>query len=34
VLLHAWPAMRGAQGERGTVAADLLPHLRRWANRT
>jgi NAD(P)H-hydrate epimerase len=35
VLLHALAGDAAArEGERGTVAADLLPHLRRWANRT
>jgi NAD(P)H-hydrate epimerase len=35
VLLHALAGDAAAcEGERGTLAADLLPHLRRWANRT
>ena len=35
VLLHALAGDAAARaGERGTVAADLLPHLRQWANRT
>jgi NAD(P)H-hydrate epimerase len=34
VLLHALAGdAAAADGERGTVAGDLLPHLRRWANR-
>ena len=33
VLLHALAGDSAAAGaERGTVAADLMPHLRRWAN--
>ena len=33
VLLHALAGDAAAQdGERGTVAGDLLPHLRAWAN--
>jgi ADP-dependent NAD(P)H-hydrate dehydratase / NAD(P)H-hydrate epimerase len=33
VLLHALAGDDAAKsGERGTVAGDLLPHLRRWAN--
>jgi NAD(P)H-hydrate epimerase len=33
VLLHALAGDEAAQaGERGTVAGDLLPHLRTWAN--
>jgi hydroxyethylthiazole kinase-like uncharacterized protein yjeF len=33
VLLHALAGdAAAAGGERGTLAADLLPHLRRWAN--
>jgi ADP-dependent NAD(P)H-hydrate dehydratase / NAD(P)H-hydrate epimerase len=33
VLLHALAGDEAAKGgERGTVAADLLPHLRAWAN--
>jgi NAD(P)H-hydrate epimerase len=35
VLLHALAGDEAArEGERGTIASDLLPHLRRWANRT
>ncbi|HET8697408.1 MAG TPA: NAD(P)H-hydrate dehydratase [Gammaproteobacteria bacterium] len=35
VLLHALAGDDAARdGERGTLAGDLLPHLRRWANRT
>jgi NAD(P)H-hydrate epimerase len=35
VLLHALAGDAAAQdGERGTVASDLLPQLRRWSNRT
>lgn len=35
VLLHALAGDDAAQaGERGTVAGDLLPHLRAWANPT
>ncbi|HZF31738.1 MAG TPA: NAD(P)H-hydrate dehydratase [Gammaproteobacteria bacterium] len=35
VLLHALAGDDAArEGERGTIASDLLPHLRRWANRT
>jgi NAD(P)H-hydrate epimerase len=34
VLLHALAGDAAArEGERGTVAADLLPHVRTWANR-
>jgi NAD(P)H-hydrate epimerase len=33
VLLHALAGDDAARGaERGTVAGDLLPHLRAWAN--
>jgi NAD(P)H-hydrate epimerase len=33
VLLHALAGDDAAkEGERGTVAGDLLPHLRAWAN--
>ncbi len=33
VLLHALAGDAAAEdGERGTLAADLMPHLRRWAN--
>ena len=33
VLLHALAGDEAAaDGERGTVASDLLPHLRAWAN--
>jgi NAD(P)H-hydrate epimerase len=33
VLLHALAGdAAAAAGERGTVAGDLLPHLREWAN--
>jgi NAD(P)H-hydrate epimerase len=33
VLLHALAGDAAAEdGERGTVAGDLLPHLREWAN--
>ena len=33
VLLHALAGDEAAKdGERGTVAGDLLPHLRAWAN--
>jgi ADP-dependent NAD(P)H-hydrate dehydratase / NAD(P)H-hydrate epimerase len=33
VLLHALAGdAAAAEGERGTLAADLMPHLRRWAN--
>jgi NAD(P)H-hydrate epimerase len=33
VLLHALAGDAAARdGERGTVAGDLLPHLRAWAN--
>jgi NAD(P)H-hydrate epimerase len=35
VLLHALAGDDAAQdGERGTVASDLMPHLRAWANPT
>jgi NAD(P)H-hydrate epimerase len=35
VLLHALAGDDAARdGERGTIASDLLPHLKRWANRT
>jgi len=35
VLLHALAGDDAARGgERGTIASDLLPHLRRWANPT
>ena len=33
VLLHALAGDAAARdGERGTLASDLFPHLRRWAN--
>jgi NAD(P)H-hydrate epimerase len=33
VLLHALAGDdAAADGQRGTLAADLMPHLRRWAN--
>jgi NAD(P)H-hydrate epimerase len=33
VLLHALAGDAAAlAGERGTVASDLMPHLREWAN--
>lgn len=33
VLLHALAGdAAAAQGQRGTLASDLMPHLRRWAN--
>jgi NAD(P)H-hydrate epimerase len=33
VLLHALAGdAAAADGERGTLASDLLPHLRTWAN--
>ncbi len=34
VLLHALAGddAAAAGGQRGTLAADLMPHLRRWAN--
>ena len=33
VLLHAMAGDAAARdGERGTLASDLFPHLRRWAN--
>jgi NAD(P)H-hydrate epimerase len=33
VLLHALAGdAAAADGERGTIASDLMPHLRRWAN--
>jgi NAD(P)H-hydrate epimerase len=33
VLLHALAGDAAAcDGERGTLASDLFPHLRRWAN--
>jgi NAD(P)H-hydrate epimerase len=36
VLLHALAGddAAAAGGQRGTLAADLMPHLRRWANPT
>jgi NAD(P)H-hydrate epimerase len=35
VLLHALAGDDAARdGERGTLAGDLLPHLRSWANRS
>jgi NAD(P)H-hydrate epimerase len=35
VLLHALAGDEAAKdGERGTIAGDLLPHLRAWANPT
>ena len=35
VLLHALAGDDAATaGQRGTLAADLMPHLRRWANRS